>query len=74
MSTPIELLELGFGGYLVYTAIAGYRNGEISDVSSSYKFKRDKNAPMFWFNLVTNFIFGVALIVIATGLLSGIFQ
>ena len=69
-----ELIAVGVGIYLIFTAIIGLRNGEISGTVTSYKFKREKDAPTFWFTVGTNFLFGIAAILLVAAILLGILK
>ncbi|WP_233840434.1 hypothetical protein [Dyella sp. 2HG41-7] len=61
----IDMLGIGFCGYLVFTAISGVRNGAISGTTVT-QWKRSENAPVFWmcvaFNGGMGSILGVGLI------------
>jgi formate hydrogenlyase subunit 3/multisubunit Na+/H+ antiporter MnhD subunit len=66
----IDVLGMGFCGYLVFKGFTGARNGTIAGIYG-YSWKRSEDAPMFWFCVVLNVELGGMLGVGLAGNLLG---
>jgi len=73
-NTGFALLMLGLGCFLLWQAVAGIRNSNISGNYTSMQYKRSENSFMFWSIVVFDGAGGAFLLVGGFGLMFGLLQ